>query len=448
MSSIRKFPKEAVELVDKTLKECQNDPSVKRNTLKELLEKAYDSVKTFDGLNLSNEHTTNFIIKVTADKTTRTLRIEDKGCGMSRTQMTELNIKLADPTNDEQAPAAHKLGFLSALNIADRIQIQSKKHGDTKANELDVSWTPSTDHSAAKMEGTLNQVFEPTINVLMQGQKRKYSSLSVNTGVVSFEAIVSSDAFVDKSLMLKTFLEGDHAPPVLMIHLDLSNVTGSTIKQFEVSMETAIQECFDQHIYLVNALAAQQQTCLPSEQEVVGIDLARFKKIYGGQEKLTKEVIALIDESDSPIHKAIQNGVDVRKVSNLLSNILQCFVKKNNRHLHRALLTGLTGMAANADSCLNNIKICKFQQDHPYSSYYGFTAQEVDGLLTNFQVPRPELVKQSYGGYSKEDLQLLIEWVRDDVQRLLEGKELPLDYNEDFTLDDFEGWKSDDVERS
>uniref|UniRef100_A0A915E270 AAA-ATPase-like domain-containing protein n=1 Tax=Ditylenchus dipsaci TaxID=166011 RepID=A0A915E270_9BILA len=179
---------------------------------------------------------------------------------------------------------------------------------------------------------------------LLNKTRRNVSPTKVSSGTVNFEEQADSSAFVDKSNMIKTFMR---------------------IK------EKAILNIAESLVLLSDTL---------------------FKFFH-------KKVIVLIDESDGPFHTAMKNNVDLDQVYDFLNSILQCLVKADTKVL-KSYLTGTTGMIAGANSCLNNITTYRFQEEHRFCNYFGYTQSEVDILLHNFKVPHPGIISRFYGGYS------------------------------------------------
>ena len=112
-----------------------------------------------------------------------------------------------------------------------------------------------------------------------------------------------------------------------------------------------------------------------------------------------KKTIILIDEYDSPITHSYVHGFYTEMfefMRQLLSKAL-----KGNENLHRALMTGVVRTAKDGIlSGLNNPDIYTMI-DAGYSDKFGFTEEEVEGLLVNLQcVDKKEEVKSWYNGYA------------------------------------------------
>ncbi len=112
-----------------------------------------------------------------------------------------------------------------------------------------------------------------------------------------------------------------------------------------------------------------------------------------------KPAIILIDEYDTPIQEAYLNGYYEELISfmrNLLSSGL-----KDNGFFKRAILTGILRVSKESlFSGLSNVETYSIlHQD--YSSYFGFTEDETNELLTKAKLPVDlQQTKQWYNGYT------------------------------------------------
>lgn len=118
-----------------------------------------------------------------------------------------------------------------------------------------------------------------------------------------------------------------------------------------------------------------------------------------------RKVIILTDGFDAPlmrlIHRPqktelshINNVID--RIGNMLSSVL-----KGNSHVGGALINACGQLARIISPYANNLVICPFLENHPFSEYYGFTQHEVHRLL---QKPRfkgfdEEKILHFYSGY-------------------------------------------------
>ena len=115
-----------------------------------------------------------------------------------------------------------------------------------------------------------------------------------------------------------------------------------------------------------------------------------------------QKVIVLIDEYDSPIISAYENGYYSEAITffkGLYGNVL-----KTNQYLHMGVLTGIVRVAqAGIFSDLNNIENYTILNDE-YSQYFGLLEEEVEKALLDYGVSyKLDEVKSWYNGYKFGD---------------------------------------------
>ena len=115
-----------------------------------------------------------------------------------------------------------------------------------------------------------------------------------------------------------------------------------------------------------------------------------------------QKVIVLIDEYDSPIISAYENGYYSEAITffkGLYGNVL-----KTNQYLHTGVLTGIVRVAqAGIFSDLNNIENYTILNDE-YSQYFGLLEEEVEKSLLDYGVSyKLEEVQSWYNGYKFGD---------------------------------------------
>ena len=115
-----------------------------------------------------------------------------------------------------------------------------------------------------------------------------------------------------------------------------------------------------------------------------------------------QKVIVLIDEYDSPIISAYENGYYSEAITffkGLYGNVL-----KTNQYLHTGVLTGIVRVAqAGIFSDLNNIENYTILNDE-YSQYFGLLEEEVEKSLLDYGVSyKLDEVKSWYNGYKFGD---------------------------------------------
>lgn len=135
-----------------------------------------------------------------------------------------------------------------------------------------------------------------------------------------------------------------------------------------------------------------------------------LKKLSGMMEKhYGSKVILLIDEYDVPLAKAFENGYYDEMISlirNLLGQVL-----KTNSSLKFAVLTGCLRISKESIfTGLNNLRVLSVA-DTEFNEYFGFTDEEVRGLLEYYECSESfDTVKQWYDGYQFGNREVYCPW--------------------------------------
>ena len=110
-----------------------------------------------------------------------------------------------------------------------------------------------------------------------------------------------------------------------------------------------------------------------------------------------KKVIILIDEYDTPMISAYEQGY-YEEIHDFFSSLYGSALK-DNPYLERAMLTGIHRIAKeNIFSGLNNLDVCTVM-DEQYSQYFGLMPEETEALLAYYELPLDESVQAMYDGY-------------------------------------------------
>ena len=110
-----------------------------------------------------------------------------------------------------------------------------------------------------------------------------------------------------------------------------------------------------------------------------------------------KKVIILIDEYDTPMISAYEQGY-YEEIHDFFSSLYGSALK-DNPYLERAMLTGIHRIAKeNIFSGLNNLDVCTVM-DEQYGQYFGLMPEETEALLAYYELPLDESVQAMYDGY-------------------------------------------------
>ena len=112
-----------------------------------------------------------------------------------------------------------------------------------------------------------------------------------------------------------------------------------------------------------------------------------------------KKVIILLDEYDTPLQEAYVHGYWEELTAFIRSLFNSTF--KTNPYMERGLLTGITRVSKESIfSDLNNLEVVTTTSEK-YSTYFGFTEEEVFTALENAGIPEEkEHVRYWYDGFS------------------------------------------------
>lgn len=148
-----------------------------------------------------------------------------------------------------------------------------------------------------------------------------------------------------------------------------------------------------------------------------------------------KKVIILLDDYDVPMREAYINGYWDELISLFRGFFITTF--KENRYLDRAVMMGVTRTSRDSIfSDFNNMNVIT-ATNHRYSTYFGFTEDEVSVALKDFGLwEQREKVKKWYGGFLfDENIEIYNPW---SFIRYLYEEEYKT-YWEDRELNDFVG---------
>lgn len=119
-----------------------------------------------------------------------------------------------------------------------------------------------------------------------------------------------------------------------------------------------------------------------SEASSSEVEQALWELIYFAKEAFNRRVMLLIDEYDVPLLSAYKHGYYEEMVSLLQGFLVRGL--KDNTHLDRAILTGVSRIARESIfSDLNHITVYSTLQDK-FATDFGFTESEVSALLEQY----------------------------------------------------------------
>ena len=189
-----------------------------------------------------------------------------------------------------------------------------------------------------------------------------------------------------------------------VVRLDLSNLPCRRLDDFQSYFEQVIADLFREHSYLKDwesldeddletFTALRKGTAKAAAVNGSVSFLCGLLKRYHG-----REPIVLIDEYDSPINNAF--GKDTFEDITEFMKLFYTSSLKRNGNMRFAVLTGVMRLAKESIfSGLNNLYVNDILSEE-FDERFGFTEEEVKGLLINYERPdKFEECKEWYDGY-------------------------------------------------
>ncbi len=208
----------------------------------------------------------------------------------------------------------------------------------------------------------------------------------------------------DRLAITKSSVYEQHQGQYPVISLSFKSCKGDSYKEVYATMVNVIKNVYQEftHIFEKDIFTESEteefQLILNKKAEKALMASSLMMLCNFLYRYYQKKAIILIDEYDTPIHEAYLNGfyqdaVDFLRI--LLGNAL-----KGNEHLHKGILTGILRISKESMfSDLNNVKVYSVLSTK-YNTPFGFTQQEVDQLLKDFELYHlSDQVKAWYNGY-------------------------------------------------
>ena len=203
------------------------------------------------------------------------------------------------------------------------------------------------------------------------------------------------DLYIEKS----DFFQEQGAYPV--VYISLKGIKADTWESSFFLIKSLISSIYNEFEYIREKLNESQ---LDSFNKVwLKKDDGEYRNALKNltsflHEYYKKEVILLIDEYDSPLINAYEHGYYDEAI--VFFQVFYGEALKTNPYLRMGIMTGIIRVIkAGIFSDLNNLKVYSILEKE-YSDFYGFTQEEVEKALKNFNIEYelPE-VKAWYDGY-------------------------------------------------
>ena len=201
--------------------------------------------------------------------------------------------------------------------------------------------------------------------------------------------------YIEKS----DFFEEQGAYPV--VYISLKGIKADTWESSFFLIKSLISSIYNEFEYIREKLNESQldsfnKIWLKKDDGEYRNALKNLTSFLYGYYK--KEVILLIDEYDSPLINAYEHGYYDEAI--VFFQVFYGEALKTNPYLRMGIMTGIIRVIkAGIFSDLNNLKVYSILEKE-YSDFYGFTQEEVEKALKNFNIEYelPE-VKAWYDGY-------------------------------------------------
>jgi hypothetical protein len=196
-----------------------------------------------------------------------------------------------------------------------------------------------------------------------------------------------------------------------VIFVDLKDCKGSNVSEIEAKLKQKITELFINFGYLTNSnkIYSGEITVRDQYKKLLANIEQNFKT---GIKDLSELIYAhhdqkawiLIDEYDAAVNEAYRklDENEAQKVANLFRDILEPSLKGND-FLAKSVMTGVQYVIKSVMlSGLNNLTKYSIQ-NYKFSQYYGINQEEMDILLSHFNVKddQKDKIKYWYNGYQE-----------------------------------------------
>ena len=208
--------------------------------------------------------------------------------------------------------------------------------------------------------------------------------------------------------------QGSH--PV--IFLTLKDVRAKTNESATIMIARLMRDIYQQHNYLIKSdkLTAKDKTTYQSILDQSASKETLQLSLYSLSEYLSqhhaKKVLLLLDDYDTPFYSAYTsfNSDFYHEFSEFMTVFLGKALQENP-YVWKALMTGVLDISlTNLFGGENGISVYSSLTPF-YADYFGFTEQDVNSLLEDFELEsKSTAIKQWYNGYKVADTTLYNPW--------------------------------------
>jgi hypothetical protein len=263
----------------------------------------------------------------------------------------------------------------------------------------------------------IKEVIEDHFKIILLPRPRRFGkTLNLSMLYYFFEKTDTPNYDIFKGLLIeKEEAFKKHLGKYPVIFLTFKDAKEKNFKQAFINIKNLISKEYSRHSYILesnmlNEIKKKEFVAIAEKKAQLGdytyalINLSEYLFKYHNQ-----KAVILIDEYDTPIHAAYENGYYDDMV-NFFRNFLGAGLK-DNKYLFKGVLTGILRIARESIfSGLNNIGVYSSLRSE-YSDYFGFLEQEVKAVLRDFDViEKFNDVKKWYDGYFAADKTIYNPW--------------------------------------
>lgn len=261
----------------------------------------------------------------------------------------------------------------------------------------------------------ISEILQDDIQVLLFPRPRRFGKTLNLSMLRYFFDCRKNTAALFHGLAIEQCPEMSHLNQYPVIFLSFKEVKFDTPEEAEWGFQNCFSDLYRQHLYLLEEghLTPEDQQYIQkvyarqASLEELKIGLSRLMQILQAHHQ--QKVVVLIDEYDTPIHSAYLSQYYNKIVSFMRALMGAAF--KDNSHLFKGIITGILRVSKEGMfSGLNNIRVHGILSNH-YAQYYGFTQQEIDGLL--LKINRQDLredIRRWYNGFQFGNLDIYNPW--------------------------------------
>ena len=251
--------------------------------------------------------------------------------------------------------------------------------------------------------------------VLITRPRRFGKSLAISMLETFFsDEIDGNQYFKDKKISHNWEEYNNYLNKYPVIHLNMKNIQANDIDALYDLIDLEISKIYIKNYDRISSHLSKDEL---KNVELLMAQKAPLSLLMNSVELLTlyinkatgKKPILLIDEYDTPIQVAHDNGYYKQAIS--FFKTFYTSALKGNNNLTLAVVTGVMQISKESSfSGLNNLRVYSVI-DNKLSSYFGFTELEVKEMLNYYHIEEPiEKINKYYGGYLFGNTKLYNPW--------------------------------------